>query len=1474
MNIRDRIGTVRQGLRASREGAAGKFARGLRNRALHHAVRWALEPLEPRMLLSGALFYVNDNWHITLDTGTPGLSAGDTVDNSGAGDDGALHDLTFGTNAFGTLAGALTVAASGDRIVLVSGSYAESATIAQGVSLEGWAYFAAASSLPAGNPDPLRVNQSALNATLVTQISGAQWSVNDATAADSVWVRGMTFSGMPATGTIRALSTNQARLVVLGNSFTDSGSTGTAVRIDAGSAALPVDIENNVFTGVSSDVAANGVTGVIAGNSASGATMGITVSGGQNLTIANNTIGGLQSGVELPGVGILTDSTGAGVGVTGNVVTVGPHCDGIVVSNTGTDSVAVTANTVENGGWQSNAGIIVTNEGASFGFTSGPTRAVVSQNQVTNLEYGIALDGMGPDAAAATIAENVLHQVMNGIFMQDGAKTTIQGNQLTTGTTGIAVVAGGSALIAGNSVNDFATGILFNTGAPGTITGTRFNIGSPNTTDIRIMAGGQLVLAGGDHFGSASVFFENLSPTAFALAGEDFGTSDASVINSKIVYQFTNATYGTVTWVLAGTAVGEHVFYKGSAFDTGGGSGHDAAIAPDKSALLPGGTATFANYTSYDRGLNGLMVDLNGTVSGLTNADFVFKIGNDNSPDDWTPVEALSIAPPRALDGGITRVEIMFADGAIKNTWLQVTVLAGAHSDLLDPVVFYFGNEVGEAEGSPGDARVNAMDALMVRWGATTTADLGNHLDFNRDGKVDGADEAIALANVTWFGDELRLIMVPVPVLGSVVVADTFAGPAGTPLAAHVGEVGASWSLGGGTGNLRLDGNGGVFSAGAGAAIANAAGTMNAGTIMNLDVDINSIEPGTAIGLAFAGNSDFSSAYKLVVDENKFIQIWRILPGSATVIGSYTDSFAAGDQRHITMFYWANTDGTRIQVYVEGRIRINLKDENVGRPAGEEVGIWGTGVTTKSTGYHLCSLKIQSYPTTQIFAGDVDAAKVGPIAAMIPNTLITSADPGRRFTISAWVSLSEWTQPDPANYPHVWVAPLNLQYQEHSFGHEFVVYENGAPMAHVQSATIGSSLYAAIESAPGSFWCDTDVAVIHTSESGNPYRNGKAYNRSSSYGFDWTDSIICVMAPNCTVSHFSIDGTMRCQKDGTLPDNGYGLTDADFSTGDITIQDGLIENYGKHGLGIVRERSDSTVLVEDVEVEKGSPYCAIGGQTPFVFYMNSNAGSGNTYILRRCKTVTNSAVIGSTSGVEDPSIADFLTHNSGGVTSEFDLMSIEDCTFGSAITQGAINTKLFRITGTTYGAIHVLGNYIYNGILSVSNAVATWTPGGSSFGAMQAQLQMSGDRGATWTDVPGATSSGATVTPGYLYRVHFTDGTHEVVSNSVNEVGISGALPSPPMSVAGATAPASTGTESRTDSAAVAPPTSVDSTIAVVPEGSSVNDAGAAGLVEVEAPASLPSYETALNTETLYRPTAGTATQVDISLDLISTSVG
>ena len=59
--------------------------------------------------------------------------------------------------------------------------------------------------------------------------------------------------------------------------------------------------------------------------------------------------------------------------------------------------------------------------------------------------------------------------------------------------------------------------------------------------------------------------------------------------------------------------VGRYVFYNDSTFDGGNPAANaadDDAIAPDKFPLLPGTNATYRNVTSYEKGINGVIIDI------------------------------------------------------------------------------------------------------------------------------------------------------------------------------------------------------------------------------------------------------------------------------------------------------------------------------------------------------------------------------------------------------------------------------------------------------------------------------------------------------------------------------------------------------------------------------------------------------------------------------------------------------------------------------------------------------------------------------------------------------------------------------------------------------------------------------------------------------------------------------------------------
>ncbi len=217
--------------------------------------------------------------------------------------------------------------------------------------------------------------------------------------------------------------------------------------------------------------------------------------------------------------------------------------------------------------------------------------------------------------------------------------------------------------------------------------------------------------------------------------------------------------------------VARHVFYNESAFDGNGPAADardDGAIAPDKEALLPGQTAGFANYTSYRRGLGGIMVDLAGLPAGTTleAADFRFRVGNDNDPNGWATAPAPRSITVRPGDGvgGADRVTILWDDHAIEKTWLEVTVLPTNHTWLAEPDVFYFGNAVGETGNSTADARVNAFDMLGARDNQRNFLDpapIDFDFDFNRDARADAVDMLIARNHQTHFLNDLELITVP-----------------------------------------------------------------------------------------------------------------------------------------------------------------------------------------------------------------------------------------------------------------------------------------------------------------------------------------------------------------------------------------------------------------------------------------------------------------------------------------------------------------------------------------------------------------------------------------------------------------------------------------------------------------------------------------------------------------------------------------
>ncbi|MFV2068555.1 MAG: hypothetical protein ACC645_16415, partial [Pirellulales bacterium] len=217
--------------------------------------------------------------------------------------------------------------------------------------------------------------------------------------------------------------------------------------------------------------------------------------------------------------------------------------------------------------------------------------------------------------------------------------------------------------------------------------------------------------------------------------------------------------------------VNRQVFYNGSRFDgrnSAADANDDLAIAPGKRALLPGATASRANYTSFSRGINGLIVDIQGLANpqAIGPDDFAFLTGNSDDLESWSEMtEPVSVTVrPGAGAQGADRITIVLPDHAVEGTWLQTTVLANADTGLTSNDVFYFGNAVGETANRVTNALVDDADITLIgdhQRGPFDPAPLIDPYDINRDGLVNATDIILARDHSVDPGQALMLLDAP-----------------------------------------------------------------------------------------------------------------------------------------------------------------------------------------------------------------------------------------------------------------------------------------------------------------------------------------------------------------------------------------------------------------------------------------------------------------------------------------------------------------------------------------------------------------------------------------------------------------------------------------------------------------------------------------------------------------------------------------
>ena len=268
------------------------------------------------------------------------------------------------------------------------------------------------------------------------------------------------------------------------------------------------------------------------------------------------------------------------------------------------------------------------------------------------------------------------------------------------------------------------------------------------------------------HWGDGS----SATYTAGGVVNHTYATpGKASITVDLVDATGTYAGAGSLNLTVGSAVVGRYVFYNDSSYNgyqTAPATADFAAIATDKSALLPGQAATFANYTSYTKGINGVILDMTGLPAGATlgAADFAFAAGNTANPATWSAAPApTGIAIFRGAGvGGSDRIVLTFADNAIVGQWLRVSVLATANTALAAPDVFYFGNAPGDTGNSPTDAIVNAADfTAALQNESVAPAAITSLYDFNRDRTVNTVDALIARSDATTSTTALELLVAP-----------------------------------------------------------------------------------------------------------------------------------------------------------------------------------------------------------------------------------------------------------------------------------------------------------------------------------------------------------------------------------------------------------------------------------------------------------------------------------------------------------------------------------------------------------------------------------------------------------------------------------------------------------------------------------------------------------------------------------------
>lgn len=212
------------------------------------------------------------------------------------------------------------------------------------------------------------------------------------------------------------------------------------------------------------------------------------------------------------------------------------------------------------------------------------------------------------------------------------------------------------------------------------------------------------------------------------------------------------------------------IFYAGSAFDDGN---IENAIDPGKTMVRQGAasqTLSFDNLLNNTSGINGLVFHIDFLPGdSLESDDFVFRVSPtgafieaDHPPDSWQIAPAPSSITVNSLSPERSQVVIQWADNAIQNRWLSVSILANQNTGLGMEETYFLGHLLGEVNGqlSNGVYIVSNADAALISSSVNgASVPVSSIKDLNKDRFITMADILAMLPAIG--SNRLRNITIP-----------------------------------------------------------------------------------------------------------------------------------------------------------------------------------------------------------------------------------------------------------------------------------------------------------------------------------------------------------------------------------------------------------------------------------------------------------------------------------------------------------------------------------------------------------------------------------------------------------------------------------------------------------------------------------------------------------------------------------------